>query len=129
VVLLDEPAAGLRDDEVDALRRTILGVHDRFGAVTLLIAKHAQVGLMRCLAKELAPRGIRVNTIHPGPIDNAFQLAVEHDLQGLVGRDGTQFFNQMIPAGPPRHRRRDRALGALPGLGAEQLHDRRAARR
>jgi branched-chain amino acid transport system ATP-binding protein len=37
VVLLDEPAAGLRDDEVDVLRRAILGVHERYGAVTLLI--------------------------------------------------------------------------------------------
>ena len=35
-------------------------------------AKHAQVGLMRCLAKELAPRRIRVNTIHPGPISTDF---------------------------------------------------------
>ena len=45
-------------------------------------AKHAQVGLMRTLAAELAPRGIRVNTIHPGPVDNEFQHRVEEAATG-----------------------------------------------
>jgi (+)-trans-carveol dehydrogenase len=31
-------------------------------------AKHGQVGLMRTLAKELAPHSIRVNSIHPGSV-------------------------------------------------------------
>jgi len=52
---------------------------------------------MRCLAKELAPRRIRVNTIHPGPIDNAFQLSVEEGLGREIDRDGTEFFNEIIP--------------------------------
>ena len=54
---------------------------------------------MRCLAKELAPRRIRVNTIHPGPVDNGFQAAVEEGFTKATGRDGTQFFNDMIPLG------------------------------
>ena len=45
-------------------------------------AKHAQVGLMRTIAAELAPRGIRVNTIHPGPVDNEFQHIVEEAATG-----------------------------------------------
>jgi NAD(P)-dependent dehydrogenase (short-subunit alcohol dehydrogenase family) len=67
------------------------------GVYAYITAKHAQVGLMRCLAKELAPRRIRVNTIHPGPIDNEFQLAVEKGLGEAIGGDGTAFFNAMIP--------------------------------
>jgi NAD(P)-dependent dehydrogenase (short-subunit alcohol dehydrogenase family) len=67
------------------------------GVYAYITAKHAQVGLMRCLAKELAPRRIRVNTLHPGPLDNAFQLAVETGLTQAIGRDGTQFFNDIIP--------------------------------
>ena len=69
------------------------------GVYAYITAKHAQVGLMRCLAKELAPRRIRVNTIHPGPIDNDFQLRVEQGLGAEIGRDGTEFFNEMIPLG------------------------------
>jgi NAD(P)-dependent dehydrogenase (short-subunit alcohol dehydrogenase family) len=69
------------------------------GVYAYITAKHAQIGLMRCLAKELAPRRIRVNTIHPGPIDNSFQHNVEAGLTKIIGRDGTQFFNEMIPLG------------------------------
>jgi NAD(P)-dependent dehydrogenase (short-subunit alcohol dehydrogenase family) len=32
---------------------------------------------MRTVAKEAARRGIRVNTLHPGPIDNALQPTIE----------------------------------------------------
>lgn len=69
------------------------------GVYAYITAKHAQVGLMRCLAKELAPRAIRVNTLHPGPIDNGFQKAVENDLGKLIGRDATAFFDEQIPLG------------------------------
>jgi NAD(P)-dependent dehydrogenase (short-subunit alcohol dehydrogenase family) len=60
-------------------------------------AKHAQVGLMRTLAAELAPRGIRVNTIHPGPVDNEFQHGIEVMATGTDRDKATVIFNQMIP--------------------------------
>ncbi|WDQ98151.1 SDR family oxidoreductase [Devosia sp. J2-20] len=78
---------------------SVAGVRGDPGVYAYITAKHAQVGLMRCLAKELAPRGIRVNTIHPGPVNNDFQLAVEQGLGDEIGRDGTAFFNEMIPMG------------------------------
>jgi NAD(P)-dependent dehydrogenase (short-subunit alcohol dehydrogenase family) len=78
---------------------SVAGMRGDAGVYAYITAKHAQVGLMRCLAKELAPRRIRVNTIHPGPIDNAFQLAVEGGLGNALGVDGTAFFNAMIPLG------------------------------
>jgi NAD(P)-dependent dehydrogenase (short-subunit alcohol dehydrogenase family) len=62
-------------------------------------AKHAQVGLMRTLARELAPRGIRVNTIHPGPVDNEFQHRVEIAATGADQADAAAVFEQMIPLG------------------------------
>ena len=68
-------------------------------------AKHAQVGLMRTLAAELAPRGIRVNTIHPGPVDNEFQHRIEVVATGTDRDKAATIFNQMIPlarhAAPP----------------------------
>ena len=60
-------------------------------------AKHAQVGLMRTLARELAPRGIRVNTIHPGPVDNEFQHRIEVVATGADRDAATAIFDQLIP--------------------------------
>ena len=82
---------------------SIVGTRGDPGAYAYVTAKHAQVGLMRCLAKDLAPRGIRVNTIHPGPIDNDFQRVVESGLTNAMGRDAGAFFDEIIPLG--RHGR------------------------
>jgi NAD(P)-dependent dehydrogenase (short-subunit alcohol dehydrogenase family) len=76
---------------------SIVGVKGDPGVCAYITAKHAQVGLMRVLAKEAAARNIRVNTIHPGPVDNDFQLNVEKNLSGVLGRDATAFFNEIIP--------------------------------
>jgi NAD(P)-dependent dehydrogenase (short-subunit alcohol dehydrogenase family) len=78
---------------------SVAGTRGDPGVYGYITAKHAQVGLMRCLAKELAPRRIRVNTLHPGPVANSFQGAVETNLSGIIGRDGTEFFNEIIPLG------------------------------
>ncbi|MGP0095197.1 MAG: SDR family NAD(P)-dependent oxidoreductase [Xanthobacteraceae bacterium] len=76
---------------------SIVGVKGDPGVCAYITAKHAQVGLMRVLAKEAAARNIRVNTIHPGPVDNEFQLHVEKNLSRILGRDATEFFNEIIP--------------------------------
>jgi NAD(P)-dependent dehydrogenase (short-subunit alcohol dehydrogenase family) len=88
------------------------------GVYAYITAKHAQVGLMRCLAKELAPRGIRVNTIHPGPIDNDFQLNVENGLSQAIGRNGTDFFNEIVPM--HRHASADEIARSVLYLASDQ---------
>lgn len=90
---------------------SIVGTRGDPGAYAYVSAKHAQVGLMRCLAKDLAPRGIRVNTIHPGPIDNSFQRDVEASLSPIMGRDATAAFNDIIPL--RRHGRADEIAEAV----------------
>ncbi len=102
-IILTGSVAGLRGDP---------GVH---GYVT---AKHALTGLMRCLAKELAPRAIRVNTLNPGPIDNEFQKRVEDGLGEEMGRDGTDFFNEIIPMG--RHGTAEEVARSVLYLASEQ---------
>lgn len=76
---------------------SIVGIKGDPGVCAYITAKHAQVGLMRVLAKEAAVRNIRFNTVHPGPVDNAFQLNVERNLSPVLGRDATAFFNEIIP--------------------------------
>ncbi len=78
---------------------SVAGVRADPGPYAYVTAKHAQVGLMRAVAKEAAARGIRVNTIHPGPVDNSFQLDVENQLSGILQRNATEFFDEHIPLG------------------------------
>ncbi len=89
----------MRDGGAIVITSSVAATRGDPGVYAYITAKHALTGLMRCLAKELAPRRIRVNTILPGPIDNAFQHNVEAGLTQAIGRDGTQFFNEMIPLG------------------------------
>lgn len=62
-------------------------------------AKHAQIGLMRSLAADYAARGIRVNTINPGPVDNEFQTSFEERITGQKAKDANAIFDGMIPLG------------------------------
>jgi NAD(P)-dependent dehydrogenase (short-subunit alcohol dehydrogenase family) len=79
---------------------SIVGVRgDRGGSCAYVTAKHAQVGLMRSIAKGVASRRIRVNTLHPGPVDNEFQTAIERNISAATGRDATAMLNQGIPLG------------------------------
>jgi NAD(P)-dependent dehydrogenase (short-subunit alcohol dehydrogenase family) len=80
-------------------------------------AKHAQVGLMRTLAAELAPRGIRVNTIHPGPVDNEFQHGVEEAATGADRAAARTIFDHMIPLG--RHAAPDEIARAMVFLASD----------
>ena len=97
---------------------SVAGVTGDPGVYGYITAKHAQVGLMRCLAKEAAPRAIRVNTIHPGPVDNGFQRGVERNLTPILGRDATTFFDEIIPLG--RHARPDEIAASVLYLASDQ---------
>jgi SDR family mycofactocin-dependent oxidoreductase len=44
------------------------GIRGTANAAHYTASKHAVVGLARTLANELGPSGIRVNTVHPGPV-------------------------------------------------------------
>jgi NAD(P)-dependent dehydrogenase (short-subunit alcohol dehydrogenase family) len=81
------------------LNSSVVGLTSDPGIAAYATSKHALVGLMRTAAKEVAPRGIRVNTIHPGPVDNAFQHAIEVTATGLEERRATAAFDDMIPLG------------------------------
>lgn len=62
-------------------------------------SKHALVGLMRTAAREMAisGRGIRVNSLHPGPIDNEFQHRIEMEETGQAQDAAEEIFNSFIP--------------------------------
>jgi SDR family mycofactocin-dependent oxidoreductase len=59
-------------------------------------SKHAVVGLARTLANELGPRGIRVNTVHPGSVatpmilNDAVYAKLRPDLPNPTQRDAAE---------------------------------------
>lgn len=78
---------------------SVVGLIGAPGVSAYVAAKHGQVGLMRTAAKELAPRRIRVNTIHPGPTSTPFQDSIEMRATGLPQDEAAQAFDAMIPLG------------------------------
>lgn len=59
-------------------------------------SKHAVLGLTRAVAREVAPRGIRVNAVCPGPIATDMMVRIEHS----YGSDGARDrFEAMVPLG------------------------------
>lgn len=79
------------------INSSVVGLTSDQGIAAYATSKHAVVGLMRTAAKEIAPKGIRVNTIHPGPTDNAFQHKIEVEAIGASEEESAQVFDQMIP--------------------------------
>ena len=73
--------------------------------IAYTVAKHAQTGVVRVAARAWAHRGIRVNSLNPGPIDNAFQADIEQKLSRVTGRNITHAIDNDIPLG--RHARPD----------------------
>ena len=47
---------------------------ETFGRLDVVVSN---AGISGVIAPVAAPRGIRVNTIHPGPVDNEFQHRIE----------------------------------------------------
>ena len=78
---------------------SIMGVKANPNIVGYATSKHAVIGLMRVVAREVAPRGIRVNVLAPGPVDNAFQADIEKRLGDVIGIDATELINRNIPLG------------------------------
>jgi NAD(P)-dependent dehydrogenase (short-subunit alcohol dehydrogenase family) len=97
---------------------SVAGMRGDPGVVAYITAKHAQIGLMRSVAKEAAARRIRVNTLHPGPIDNGFQRGIERDLTAVLNTDAGRFFDERIPLG--RHAIPDEVASAALWLASDQ---------
>jgi NAD(P)-dependent dehydrogenase (short-subunit alcohol dehydrogenase family) len=81
------------------INSSVVGLTSDRGIAAYATSKHAVVGLMRTAAKEVAPSGIRVNSIHPGPVENAFQTAIEVEAIGAPADESAKVFDQMIPLG------------------------------
>jgi len=107
-----EPGASI------VITSSVVGLTSDAGICAYATAKHALVGLMRTLAKETAPRGIRVNTIHPGPVDNEFQHRIEMAATGADRDRAASIFDQFIPLA--RHAAPDEVARAMLFLASDE---------
>jgi NAD(P)-dependent dehydrogenase (short-subunit alcohol dehydrogenase family) len=64
-----------------------------------IASKHAVQGLMRVAAIENAPRGIRVNTINPGPVNNRMMRSIEVGFSPEKPEETQKGFEANIPLG------------------------------
>jgi NAD(P)-dependent dehydrogenase (short-subunit alcohol dehydrogenase family) len=96
-LLVKHALAAMRDGGSIVINSSVVGLTSDPGITAYATSKHAVVGLMRTAAKEAAPRGIRVNTVHPGPVDNAFQHAIEVTATGQEEPEAAKIFENMIP--------------------------------
>jgi NAD(P)-dependent dehydrogenase (short-subunit alcohol dehydrogenase family) len=100
------------------INSSVVGLTSDQGIAAYATSKHAVIGLMRTAAKEMAAKGIRVNTIHPGPVDNEFQTAIEVEAIGAPAPEAAKVFEQMIPL--DRHAQPDEIAQAVLFLASDQ---------
>ena len=97
---------------------SVVGLIGFPGLCGYIAAKHAQVGLMRAAAKELASRRIRVNTLHPGPTATAFQDDIEMRATGQGQEEAAKAFDALVPLG--RHTTPEEIAHAMLYLAADE---------
>ena len=93
------------------INSSVVGLTSAPGIAAYATSKHALVGLMRTAAKEVAAKGIRVNSVHPGPTDNDFQHRIEVQETGAAVDEAARIFDAMIPLG--RHATPDEVAAAV----------------
>ncbi|MBG0780779.1 MAG: SDR family oxidoreductase [Bacteroidales bacterium] len=62
-----------------------------------ITSKHADVGIMRALAVEMAPRKIRVNSVHPSPVDNRMMRSLEEGYAPGAAIEAKKNFESSVP--------------------------------
>ncbi|WP_369431577.1 SDR family NAD(P)-dependent oxidoreductase [Rhodohalobacter sulfatireducens] len=81
------------------INSSVAGLQGTPEVMAYVTSKHAVIGSMRVAALEGAPHNIRVNTIHPSPVDNRMMRSLEEGFSPGAGGDAKQNFEKMIPLG------------------------------
>ncbi|EIM76946.1 short-chain dehydrogenase/reductase sdr [Nitritalea halalkaliphila LW7] len=78
---------------------SVAGLQGTAKTIAYTTSKHATIGAMRVAALEGAPHGIRVNSMHPSPVDNRMMRSLEEGFAPGAGMEVKKNFEQMIPLG------------------------------
>lgn len=78
---------------------SVAGLKGFAGLGAYVASKHAEVGMMRVAALENADRKIRVNSIHPGPVETQMMRHIEQQLSAEAPEKAKDGFVAQIPFG------------------------------
>jgi NAD(P)-dependent dehydrogenase (short-subunit alcohol dehydrogenase family) len=78
---------------------SVAGLTGSPGICAYNASKHAVIGLTRSAAAEWAGKGIRINSINPGPIASRMMRSLEEGMAPGKADDMRSRFSAMIPAG------------------------------
>jgi NAD(P)-dependent dehydrogenase (short-subunit alcohol dehydrogenase family) len=76
---------------------SVAGLKGFKGLGAYVASKHGIVGIMRVAALEFADRKIRVNTVHPGPVNNRMMRSIEKGMSPDDPSEVQKGFEQAIP--------------------------------
>jgi NAD(P)-dependent dehydrogenase (short-subunit alcohol dehydrogenase family) len=77
---------------------SVAGLTGTAGICAYNASKHAVIGLTRSAAAEWGGRGVRVNSVNPGPIASRMMASLEEGLSPGQGDKARTQFSAMIPA-------------------------------
>jgi len=78
---------------------SVAGIMGFAGLGAYVTSKHAVVGIMRTSAIEAAAQKIRVNSVHPSPVNNRMMRSIEDGASAGHGEDVKKQFEKGIPLG------------------------------
>ena len=78
---------------------SVAGINGSPNVSAYITSKHAVVGIMRATAVEAATRKIRVNTVHPSPVDNRMMRSLEEGFSAGHASEVKKNLEATIPLG------------------------------
>jgi len=76
---------------------SVAGLKGFKGLGAYVASKHGVIGVMRVAALEFADRNIRVNTVHPGPVNTQMMRRIETDISPDNSEEVKKGFEGIVP--------------------------------
>ncbi|MBQ4819683.1 SDR family NAD(P)-dependent oxidoreductase [Aquimarina sp. MMG016] len=76
---------------------SVAGLKGFKGLGPYVVSKHGELGIMRTAALEFAERGIRVNSVHPGPVHTRMMRSIEKNISPNHPEEAQKGFENLIP--------------------------------
>ncbi|RAJ77522.1 NAD(P)-dependent dehydrogenase (short-subunit alcohol dehydrogenase family) [Chitinophaga dinghuensis] len=89
----------MKDGASMIITSSVAGLGGSPNFIAYVTSKHATLGIMKVAALEAAARKIRVNTIHPSPVNNRMMRSIEEGYEPGKGTDVQKKFAAEIPLG------------------------------